>query len=59
MCRCAIVSFISRILYYIKHAPSMARSVFPHCYLFSCLMYCLRLAREDTRGAWWYLLSAC
>jgi hypothetical protein len=39
-------------------ARSPARSFFPHCYLFSCIMYCLRLARDDTRGAWWYLLSA-
>ena len=37
----------------------MAHSFFPHCYLFSCLMYCLRCTREDTRGAWWYLLSSC
>jgi len=45
----------------IKEARSMARSCarrfVPHCYLFSCIMYCLRLAREDTRGARWYLLS--
>jgi hypothetical protein len=55
VCICVIVSFICDI----KHTPSMARSFFPHCYLFSCIMYCLRLAREDTRGAWWYLLLAC
>jgi hypothetical protein len=42
----------------IKHAETM-RTLLPHCYLFSCIMYCLRRVREDTRGAWWYLLSAC
>ena len=35
------------------------RTLLPHCYLFSCIMYCLRRVREDTRGAWWYLLSSC
>ena len=42
-----------------RSARGSARRFVPHCYLFSCIMYCLRLAREDTRGAWWYLLSAC
>ncbi len=45
----------------IKHAQRMAHGFFTHCYLFSVVAYIsqLRLARDDIRTAWWYLLSAC
>ncbi len=44
---------------FIKHAQSMARRFYTHCFLFSCIMYLSQLRRPDIRTAWWYLLSAC
>lgn len=47
------------VSYIMARIMAQSRQIWPHCFLFSIVMYLLRLARDDTLTAWWYLLSAC
>lgn len=65
----AVVHHAQHILYSMKGKTfvvekkqkymTQSRNLLPHCYLFSMLMYLLRVARNETLTAWWYLLSCC